>query len=435
MFRKDVNSSSPLRILEKSIHGGLGLGNLGVVLARAGVGKTAFLVQIGLDDLMRGKDTLHVALGQSLERVHSWYDTVFDDIAKTVHLDDYEETRALIGKHRVIQAYPDHSLTHERLEKAVELYTKHMQFKPSAILIDGFDWEAGGHTTTAAQLGAFKAFAKRLGAELWMSAQSHRTHGEHPTKMVPPVEEFNDLVDVAVFLDPVADHVTVRILKDHAQPFAPDTHLMLHPDTMRMLNDGHDHQTPLGLPAAAYTLLSGGAMGAEAEFGACAERFGLSETTYSFKGRPTERVRGLVELTEEELRHGEVSKVYFTAQMHRAFPQTPMFQNMLKTIWHQVSTAAQVFVVGSVLEDGTVKGGTGWAAELARHWHKPVYVFDQEKHNWLTWRDNQWTVCDAPRITKTRFTGTGTRFLSDEGRAAIRSLFERSFGAGAASGK
>ncbi|MCK6547315.1 hypothetical protein L6R52_15800 [Myxococcota bacterium] len=428
MHSKEVNASSPLRILEKSIHGGLGAGNLGVVLARAGVGKTAFLVQIGLDDLMRGKDTLHVALGQSLERVHAWYDTVFDDIAKAANLEDRDDVTAMIAKHRVIQAYPDHNLTAERLEKAVELYTKHMSFKPTAILIDGFDWENGGHTATAAALGAFKSFAKRLGAELWMSAQSHRTSGEHPTKMVPPVEEYAELVDVAVFLDPVADHVTVRILKDHSQPFAPDTHLMLHPDTMRMLDEGEGHHhDELGLPAAAYTLLSGGAMGAEAEFGVCAEKWGLHETTFSFKGRPVERTRGLVELSDEELRHGEVSKVYFTAQMHRAFPQTPMFQNMLKTIWHQVNTAAQVFVVGTILPDGTVKGGTGWAAELARHWHKPVFVFDQEKHHWLAWREDKWTKVDPPKITKTRFAGTGTRFLSEEGKAAIHALFERSF--------
>ena len=41
MYRKQVNEKSPLRILERSTHGGLGPGNLGVVMARAGVGKIA----------------------------------------------------------------------------------------------------------------------------------------------------------------------------------------------------------------------------------------------------------------------------------------------------------------------------------------------------------------------------------------------------------
>jgi hypothetical protein len=183
-----------------------------------------------------------------------------------------------------------------------------------------------------------------------------------------------------------------------------------------------------GLHPAAYTLLSGGAPGAETEFGECAEKWGLQEQNFSFKGRSSGRTRGLVELSEAELRQGEVSKSYLSAQLHRTFPATPTFQNMLKTIWHQVSTASQVFVIGTVLPDGTVKGGTGWAAELARHWKKPVFVFDQEKHGWLTWNENAWSKIDPPSITKTRFTGTGTRFLSDEGKAAIHALFERSFG-------
>ena len=49
MYRRFLNARSPLRLLEKGLHGGLGRGNLGVVLAGHGVGKTAFLVGLGLD--------------------------------------------------------------------------------------------------------------------------------------------------------------------------------------------------------------------------------------------------------------------------------------------------------------------------------------------------------------------------------------------------
>ena len=43
MHRKELNERSPIRVLEASIHGGLGSGNIGVVVARHGVGKTAKL--------------------------------------------------------------------------------------------------------------------------------------------------------------------------------------------------------------------------------------------------------------------------------------------------------------------------------------------------------------------------------------------------------
>jgi hypothetical protein len=442
MYTKEVNEHSPLRILEKSIHGGLGKGNLGVVMARAGVGKTACLVQIGLDDLLRERDVLHVALGQTLEHVQSWYDALFDDLADRTQLEDREEMRALIIKHRVIKSFADHHLPAERLERAIAMFEKHMSFRPSAILVDGYDW-SGGHSlgqpgtshipvaAVAAELGAFKAIAKRLGCELWISAQTHRGEtGKHPTKVTPPCAAYVSLIDVAIFLEPDGDHVDLRLLKDHGDAAPPDTHLHLHPDTMRIVADGDEH---LGtrLPAASYTLLSGAAGGAEAEFGACAERWGLSELNFSFPGRATERVRGLVTLGETELKQGDVSSAYLMAHMHRKYPETPLFRRVLQSIWHQVSSSHEVFAVGVLLPDNTVKGGTGWAAELARHWNKPVHVFDQERKGWFVWSrpDGAWTAEPAPTIARTRFTGTGTRFLSEEGRAAIRGLFDRSFGA------
>jgi hypothetical protein len=37
-------------------------------------------------------------------------------------------------------------------------------------------------------------------------------------------------------------------------------------------------------------------------------------------------------------------------------------------------------------------------------------------------------VADEPKIADKPFAGTGTRNLTDSGRAAIRALFERTFG-------
>jgi hypothetical protein len=438
MYAKEVNEHSPLRILEKSIHGGLGKGNLGVVMSRAGVGKTACLVQIGLDDLMRDKDVLHVALGQSVEHVSTWYDALFDDLAARTALDDRDAQRASVAKHRVIKTWADHNLSVERLEKAIAMFDEHLKFRPTAILIDGYDWcggvphkpgsQAAAVASVAAELGAFKAIAKKLGAELWISAQTHRSEtGEHPTHLVPPCEAYASMIDVAIYLEPNTQHIVVRLLKDHDQPVASDTHLHLHADTLRLVTEGEDAAAAPKLPPNAYTLLSGGAQGAEAEFGALAEKYGLGETTFSFDGRRTERTRGLVNLSDNELKQGEVSSAYLRAHMHRSYPETPLMRKVLQSIYHQVNSAGEVFVVGIIQPDHTVKGGTGWAAELARHWKKPVHVYCQERKCWHEWKDAGWVKTADPVIRSTRFNGTGTRFLSDEGRAAIRSLFERSF--------
>ena len=82
MHRKEINERSPLRVLEKSIHGGLGRGNVGVVVARHGIGKTAFLVGVGLDDLMRSRKVFHLSMGQSVDRVCAYYDEILMELAR-----------------------------------------------------------------------------------------------------------------------------------------------------------------------------------------------------------------------------------------------------------------------------------------------------------------------------------------------------------------
>jgi hypothetical protein len=186
---------------------------------------------------------------------------------------------------------------------------------------------------------------------------------------------------------------------------------------------------PAELFPESFTLLASGSAGAEEEFGACAERWGVQEVNYTFRGRrEIARTRGLVELSDDELSAGEVSASYVKAHMHRAFADSAGLRRVLQTIWHQVSTAGEVFSVGAINSDNTARGGTGWAVELARHWGKPVHLFDQERKGWFAWDDRDWVAEAPPAITRERFAGAGTRRLSDEGRAAIEALFERSFG-------
>ena len=432
MYHKEVNQFSPIRILEKSIRGGLGKGNLGLVMARAGVGKTACLVQIALDDLLRERPVLHVSLEQTIDHVLSWYDALFEDLAITCDLDDVDVARQTVQRHRMIASFTDHDLWPDRLEKTVDMFAKHIQFKPAAILVDGYPWTRHSQTENAAMIGAFKAYAKLLGSELWMSGQTHRgVTGDHPTRLMSPYDTYNELIDVAIFLEPEGGEVALRLLKDHEGADPPDTHLHLHPDALRLVDEDAATATrlrPIKVPNSAYSLLSGGARGAEAEFGRCAEVWGLTELNFTFEGRDPERSRGLVHLTEEELAQGAVSQVYLQAKMHRTYPETPFFRRMLQTIWHQVATAGEVFAVGIVQDDGTVRGGTGWAVELARNWHKPVHVFDQERAAWFVWDETEWTKVDEPVIQERRFAGTGTRSLNPVGQQAVRELFQRSFG-------
>jgi hypothetical protein len=174
-------------------------------------------------------------------------------------------------------------------------------------------------------------------------------------------------------------------------------------------------------------LFSGGLQGAEAAFGAAAEQFGIEEVNFTFDGHKIERTRGIRVLNHEELQRGDVSLAYVSKLMHRNYPDAPTIRKVLQMIWYQVNSGQEVYVIGKIMEDGTVRGGTGWGAEFAKLCNKPLFVFDQEKAGWFAWKRERWSDVDAPRVRHPHFTGTGTRFLTDAGRTAVAELFQRSF--------
>lgn len=228
MYRKDLNERSPLRVFENSIHGGLGRGNLGVVVARHGVGKTAFLVGVALDDLMRGRKVLHVALRQPLYKVREFYDEIFEDLVQTAHLDDYHATLREVERNRNIHAYMGSTFTIPKLLQDLALLREYADFVPSAILVDGYDFE----TMTAASLAEFRTIARELDAEMWMTAVTHRESPMDERGIPEPVAHLESAMDVIVRLYHDGKAVHVHLLKDHGNPKIARAGVALDPTTM-----------------------------------------------------------------------------------------------------------------------------------------------------------------------------------------------------------
>ncbi len=181
------------------------------------------------------------------------------------------------------------------------------------------------------------------------------------------------------------------------------------------------------LNTSSYTLYSGGLKGTEAEFGRIAELWGVREITFSYKGHQMERAKDVYVLTEDELQQGDVSMAIVSKRMGRTYSEAEKIRKVIQSIFHMVNKGHQVFVIGWIQPDKTVKGGTGWAVELGKFFGRPISVFDQDKNTWFSWDGSGWTP-DEPVISHKTFTGTGTRYLSDQGKQAIRELYERSFG-------
>lgn len=177
------------------------------------------------------------------------------------------------------------------------------------------------------------------------------------------------------------------------------------------------------------TLFSGASRGAEAEFGRWAEHHGIAEVNYAFEGHANERTRGLHELSREELIKGDVSLAYVSRLLNRNYTQKgDTFRKVLQTLFHVVNSAREVFVIGEIQDDRTVKGGTGWGAEFAKICNKRLHTFDQARDGWFRWDGEAWQPEPEPAIREAHFAGIGTRVLHDNGRRAIEQLYTNTLG-------
>lgn len=228
MQRREVNERSPVRVLESSIRGGLGSGNIGVVIARHGVGKTAFLVGVALDDLMRRRQILHVSLEHSSDKVRAYYDEIFADLAHERELEDVWRVRSEIERNRRIHCYLDNTFSIAKLREALEFMRQHGEFRPAAVMIDGFPFER----STSEDMDRLRRLAGEAGVELWMSAVTHRESIMDENGVPEPVAHLASDIDVILRMAHDTKAVHVSLLKDHDNPEVPGLRLALDPTTM-----------------------------------------------------------------------------------------------------------------------------------------------------------------------------------------------------------
>jgi len=233
MLRNELNERSPLRLFESSTRGGLGTGNIGVVVARAGLGKTAFLVDVALDDALRGRKVLHVALRQPVERVREYYDEIFLDLARTSGLDDVGAERLEMERNRHIYTFTGKAFSVERLRDTVAFLRDHAQFTPAAVIIDDYEFE----TATLEDMQELRALAGSMQAEFWMSAVTHRESARDARGIPEPVAHLEAAVSVVVAMAHDGQSVMVRLLKDHDNPNVSGLSLALNPTTMLLMKN------------------------------------------------------------------------------------------------------------------------------------------------------------------------------------------------------
>jgi len=226
----DIRYRSPLRAFEKAIDGGLGRGKLGVVLSRHGVGKTAFLIGIAVDALLQGRQVLHISTEESVERLRTFYDEVFNTLAESLGLENRLDRHLDMERHRHILVYNRKEFSLEKLQRSLEFLRDAADFSPTLIIMDGTprfemteDWEMEG----------LQSLSRQWDAELWTSSRLHREGQDNDERGVPmDVARHDARLDLIILLEPQGDHVRVRLVKAHDRGEVPQLKMELDPRTL-----------------------------------------------------------------------------------------------------------------------------------------------------------------------------------------------------------
>lgn len=216
---------NPLRVLKLT-------GNdkkMGLIMARAGIGKTALLVQIALDSILRGNRVVHISIGENLEKTKLWYDDILQIILQDCSVARPHELIDMVRQHRMIMTFKVGAFDRARLEERLNDLIQQNIFKPDCVVIDGFDFAATDH----AKLEDIKHLMDSLRLQTWFSATCHRDDTRVSPSGVPaPCHEVDDLFETAVLLKSYQDHIQLDILRDGGKKAEGSSHLRLDPATM-----------------------------------------------------------------------------------------------------------------------------------------------------------------------------------------------------------
>ena len=195
---------SPIRIFEKSVSGGLGAGHIGVVTSKEGVGKTAFLVQLGLDKMLQDKHIVHISFSDKVDHILGWYQNLFMELSASKNIENPLSVYDNICKNRIILNFNSEKVSVVDSLKKVELLISDARYNVDSIYFDGI-------TVDMLKKEDFAVFVKQY----------------DENGIAPSVKEFVDEIDVLIDIRYKDDHIQLEVAKDRDDVSLQNTQLKL----------------------------------------------------------------------------------------------------------------------------------------------------------------------------------------------------------------
>jgi len=223
-------------VIDELMDGGLGPGELGVVMAPSGIGKSWFLSKIACSALQNGIDVLHYTLELSESYVGQRYTTILTNIGtadQKMRKDEIiRKIKQVPGRVR-IKYYPPQFASAKTIAAHVEK-VRQIGFNPKLIIIDYADLLKsgnGGRDGLYAELGGIYEELRGLSGEtqipVWTATQTNRAAIDHEVIGADSVGDSYKKVQTADFImsvsrktkDKLSNTGRIHIVKNR---FGPD---------------------------------------------------------------------------------------------------------------------------------------------------------------------------------------------------------------------
>jgi KaiC/GvpD/RAD55 family RecA-like ATPase len=232
VVKNELVQRSPVRLFEKTIKGGLKAGEIGILSAPKGIGKTSVLVQIALDKLLQGKKVIHISFNQHANYVQGWYGNIFEEIARKKNLENERDVADELIQNRVLMNFNQEGVNSDVIRRSLKSMIVEGGFKAETIIIDGFNFT----TALRERIATLKDFAKELGISVWYSCDlvGSPAYDKHGIPTV--IKDIEDLIDVIIALDPKTGSTELRVSKERGS-YNNSSVIHLDPKTLLILED------------------------------------------------------------------------------------------------------------------------------------------------------------------------------------------------------
>ena len=207
-------------------------GTMGAVAAHAGVGKTALLVQLALNAMLKGEKVLHISLHDPVNKVSLWYKELFYDLAGQSKVEEAREILETILPNRFIMTFKVDVFSVRKLEERLDDLMVQNIFLPTMIIVDGLKFDESVRDT----LMHLKALAEKHGMRIWFTVHVHRYEENVSGEMPDRILSNADLFEAIFKLQSEGEQISIRMLKGKPASEA-NLPLFLDPSTMLVRNE------------------------------------------------------------------------------------------------------------------------------------------------------------------------------------------------------